>query len=104
MNVGGRELYTANITQGSAIFHLNARTFLRAIVQYVDYDYNAANYTFPVEPEYKHFFSQLLFSYKLNPRTVLFLGYSDNAQGNQEHSLARYDRTIFMKVGYSWQI
>jgi len=104
MNVGDRELYTANISQGQAIYHLNARTFLRAIVQYVDYDYNVSNYTFAIDPEYKHFFSQLLFSYKLNPRTVLFLGYSDNARGNQEYSLARSDRTLFMKVSYSWQI
>ncbi len=104
MSVDDRELYTANITQGQAIYHLNARTFFRVILQYVDYGYNAANYTFPVDPEYKHFFSQLLFSYKLNPRTVLFLGYTDNARGNQDYSLARSDRTIFMKLGYSWQI
>ena len=104
MNVGGRELYTANITQGVAIYHLNLRMFFRVIVQYVDYDYNPENYTFPVDPEFKHFFSQLLFSYQLNPRTVLFLGYSDNYQGNQDYSLARSDRTIFMKIGYSWQL
>jgi hypothetical protein len=104
MSVGGRELYTANITQGSAIYHLSARTFFRAIVQYVDYRYNAANYTFAIDPVYKHLFSQLLFSYRLNPRTVLFLGYSDNALGSQEYRLARSDRTVFMKVSYSWQI
>jgi hypothetical protein len=104
MVVEGRELYTANISQGQAIYHLNARTFLRAIVQYVAYDYNVANYTFTIDPEYKHFFSQFLFSYKLNPRTVLFLGYSDNALGTQDYRLTRSDRTIFMKVSYSWQL
>jgi len=104
MNVGGRELYTANITQGSAIYHLNTTTFFRAIVQYVDYEYNVGNYTFAVDPEYRHFFSQLLFSYTLNPRTVMFLGYTDNARGNQDYSLARTDRTVFMKVSYSWQL
>ena len=104
MNVNDRELYTANITQGSAIYHLSARMFLRVIVQYVDYDYNVDNYTFAVDPQYTHFFSQLLFSYKINPRTVLFLGYTDNARGNQNYSLAKYDRTIFMKVSYSWQM
>jgi hypothetical protein len=104
MNVGGRELYTANIAQGSAIYHLSVRMFFRAIVQYVDYRYNVGNYTFALDPVFKHFFSQFLFSYKLNPRTVLFLGYTDNAQGNQDYRLARSDRTIFMKVGYSWQM
>jgi hypothetical protein len=32
------------------------------------------------------------------------LGYSDNSQGNQDYRLARSDRTVFMKVSYSWQI
>jgi hypothetical protein len=104
MRVNDRPLYRANITQAGAIYHLSIRIFFRVIVQYVDYAYNADNYTFPVDPEYKHFFSQLLFSYKLNPRTVLFLGYTDNAQGNRNYSLAKYDRTIFMKVSYSWQM
>jgi hypothetical protein len=104
MSVNDRDLYTASISQGSAIYHLNARTYFRVIVQYVDYDYNVDNYTFSVDPEYKHFFSQLLFSYKLNPRTVLFLGYTDNARGNQDYALARSDRTVFMKVSYSWQL
>ena len=104
MSVGGQELNEANITQAKVIYHLNLRMFLRAIVQYVDYRYNVANYTFPVDPVFKHFFTQFLFSYKLNPRTVLFLGYSDNALGTQEYRLTRSDRTVFMKVSYSWQI
>jgi hypothetical protein len=104
LDVEGRELYTANITQAKVIYHINLRMFLRVIGQYVDYRYNAANYTFPVDPVYRHFFSQFLFSYKLNPRTVFFLGYSDNALGTREYRLTRSDRTIFMKVSYSWQI
>jgi hypothetical protein len=104
LEVNGAELFTANITQAKVIFHINLRMFLRAIGQYVDYRYNVANYTFPVDPEFKHFFSQLLFSYKLNPRTVLFLGYSDNALGTPSYRLTRADRTVFMKVSYSLQM
>ena len=54
------------------------------------------------EPEYQHLFSQLLFSYKLNPQTVLFLGYSDNAVGDATTDLTRQDRTLFVKVGYAF--
>jgi hypothetical protein len=104
MKVDGAELYTANIAQGKVIYHLNLRMYLRAIGQYVDYRYNVANYTFPIDPLFKHFFTQFLFSYQLNPRTVLFLGYSDNALGTQDYRLTRSDRTIFMKVSYSWQL
>ena len=104
MTVGGERLYTANILQGSFIYHFNSRTFFRSILQYVDYRYNVANYTFRIDPKFRHFFTQLLFSYKINPRTVLFLGYSDNAQGNQDYGLTRSDRTFFLKIGYAWQL
>jgi hypothetical protein len=83
---------------------LESRTFLRAIVQYVGYDNNAANDTFPVGPEFRHFFSQLLFSYKLNPRTVRFLGCTDDARTNQVYPLIRANCTFLMKVGYSRQM
>lgn len=104
LNAAGSQLYTANISQLTAVYHFNTRTFFRAILQYVDYDYNVENYTFSIDPRYKHLFSQLLFSYRINPRTVLFLGYSDNYFGNQDFSLAQNDRTFFAKVGYSWTL
>jgi len=84
------------------VYHFNVRTFLRGIFQYVNYDYNVANYTFERDPEYKHFFSQLLFSYKINPFTVFFLGYSDNYLGSQDYDLTQSDRTVFMKLSYAW--
>jgi hypothetical protein len=102
MNSGGGRLYTANIGQASVVYQFNSKTFFRAILQYVDYRYNIANYTFEIEPEFSSLFSQLLFSYKLNPRTVLFLGYSDDYYGNQDFSLRQNDRTFFVKLGYSW--
>ncbi len=103
MHAAGDRLYTAHISQGSLIFHLNTKIFVRAILQYVEYRYNVDNYTFPIDPEYQNFFTQFLFSYRLNPRTVVFLGYSDNYSGTQEIDLTQTDRTLFMKIGYSWQ-
>jgi len=102
MSSGGGHLYTAHIGQATAIYQLNRRTFFRAILQYVDYRYNVENYTYDIDQEQRNLFSQLLFSYKLNPRTVLFLGYSDNYLGNQEFGLTQKDRTFFVKMGYSW--
>jgi hypothetical protein len=60
-----------------------------------------------VDSEDRHLFTQLLFSYKVNPQTVLFLGYSDNQQGGdftgfeQRIDLTPTDRTFFFKVGYA---
>jgi len=67
----------------------------------VNYDRNTALYTFPIAPEYRHLFTQLLFSYTINPRTVFYLGYSDNGYGSQEYSLTQADRTVFVKLGYA---
>lgn len=104
MAVRNARLYTANISQMSAVYQFNVRTFFRAILQYVDYDYNSDNYTFDRDPRYQRFFTQLLFSYKINARTVLFLGYSDNYFGFQNYRLTQADRTFFVKLGYAWVI
>lgn len=102
LNVEEGRLYTANISQFTALYQFNIRTFFRGIIQYVNYDYNPSNYTFDIESNYKHFFSQLLFSYKINARTVLFLGYTDNYYGGQEFGLTQSNRTFFMKLGYAF--
>ena len=104
MNVDNIHLYTANISQLTGIYHFNNKTFFRAILQYVNYDYNPDNYTFPIASKYENLFSQLLFSYKLNPRTVLFIGYSDNYFGSDIYGLAKSDYTLFFKIGYAWTL
>jgi len=104
MSVDDARLYTANISQLTAMYQFNVRTFFRAIVQYVDYDYNPDNYTFEQDSEDRRLFTQLLFSYKFNPRTVLFLGYADNYRGNQDFSITQSNRTFFVKLGYAWTI
>src|SRR5574338_703999 len=102
LEVDGGRLFTANLTQGKAIFHLNIHTFVRAILQYTDISRHPELYTFPIEPRTRRLFSQYLFSYKFNPQTVLFLGYSDNAAGAKGIDLHRTDRTFFVKLGYAW--
>ncbi|HSA95627.1 MAG TPA: DUF5916 domain-containing protein, partial [Acidobacteriota bacterium] len=109
---GGETIYTANLAQAKLVWNFNVRCFVRAIVQYQELRRNPAQYLSPVAPQTQGLFTQFLFSYKLNPRTVLFLGYSDNALGGVFDSLlgpgrvaiTRTDRTFFLKIGYAWQI
>jgi len=102
MDVDAGWLYDARIGQLGVAWQFDSRTFVRAILQHVDYEFNTAVDLAGREPEYQHLFSQLLFSYKLNPQTVLFLGYSDNAVGDATTDLTRQDRTLFAKVGYAF--
>lgn len=104
MSVQDEHLYTANISQGSIVYQFNTRLFIRSILQYVDFSFNVENYTYSLDPEFRHLFTQFLLSYKINPQTVLFIGYTDNYLGNQDFKMTQSDRTFFMKIGYAWQL
>jgi hypothetical protein len=102
LDVDAGRLFRANVSELRLVYQLNQRAFVRAILQRVDYRRNTDLYTAAVEPRDQRLFSQLLLSYKLNPRTVMFLGYSDNYRGTEEISPTQTNRTLFFKVGYAW--
>ena len=102
LSVDGGRLYAANLGQLKAVYHINVRTFVRAILQYTDITRDPDLYLFPVEPRTRRFFSQYLFSFKLNPQTVIFAGYSDNSAAMPGNDLQQQNRTFFVKLGYAW--
>src|SRR5436190_221054 len=104
IDVDGGRLYTANLTELRATYQLNNRTFVRWIGQSLDVDRDPALYTFPIDARSRDFFNQFLFSYKINPLAVLFLGYSDTRTGNAQIDLTQQSRTLFLKVGYAFQV
>ncbi|MCP4220996.1 MAG: carbohydrate binding family 9 domain-containing protein [bacterium] len=102
LKVDSQRLYTANQSQLRMVYQFNKRTFLRGILHYVDYRYNTAMYLEAQDPAYKHLFTQLLFSYKINPQTVLFLGYKDNYYAyDVNYGLPQANRMLFLKIGYA---
>ena len=102
MDVDEGWLYTSTIAQLETSWQFNPRCFIRAILQHVDDQFNTDLYSDGRGPENQHLFTQFLFSYKVNPRTVLFLGYSDNSFATQDYPRTQADRTIFAKIGYAW--
>lgn len=101
LSLGDEKIYTANLLQTHLIYNLGIRSFVRAIIQYTDIDRNTALYISPIDPQTRVLFTQFLFSYKINPQTVLFLGYSDNHYGGYGLDITRADRTFFLKIGYA---
>ena len=95
-------LYTSTIAQLTASWQFNARTFVRAILQHVEDRFNPELYTDGRDSESENLFAQFLFSYKVNPQTVLFVGYSDNSLATDSIGLTRANRTVFAKIGYAW--
>ena len=102
LEVEGGTLYEANIPQTEIVWQFNTRTFVRAILQYTDIRRNQDLYEDEVDELSRDFFVQLLFSYKVNPRTVLFAGYSEGGAKNQDVSMISTNRSVFFKIGYSW--
>jgi hypothetical protein len=104
LDVEGGELFTANLTQMRATYQINNRSFVRWVGQHFDVDRDPTLYSFPIDSRSRDFLNQLLFSYKINPLTVLFLGYSDTHIGNSQVDLTQQSRTLFLKIGYAWQL
>ena len=107
LDVEGGRLFSAEVTQLRAVYQFSIRMFARAILQYTDITRDQSLYLHDtVEPRSKRLFPQLLFSYKLNPQTVFFAGYSGTRLGGTfegvDVSLSEADRTFFVKLGYAW--
>ncbi len=102
LDVEGGQLFEANVPEMKVVWQFNTRTFVRAIFQYTDITRNPDLYDEEVDALSRDLFVQLLFSYKVNPRTVFFLGYSEMGIETQDFSLTTTNRALFLKLGYSW--
>lgn len=103
MRVEGGLLYTANVGELRFVYQFTKRAFLRTITQYVNYRRDIYLYEDDdVDAEEQSLFNQVLFSYKINPQTVLFLGYTDDYFSDREIRITQTNRTIFAKIGYAW--
>jgi len=98
---GGRKL-VANLTDARLKYQFDTRSFLRLTVQYENVESISQNLiNLGEQSGSEGLNTQLLYSYKVNPRTVFFLGYSDLADDdNQDVRLETQERGLFMKIGY----
>jgi hypothetical protein len=111
MDVTGGQLYNAQISDVRLTYQFDMRSYIRLVVQYADIDRNQSLYQDGFDPDdgvdsnSRSIDTQLLYSYKINPQTLFFLGYSDH--GYQDDDLSkvhRSDRTVFAKFSYAWQM
>jgi hypothetical protein len=102
MRVREGRLYTAGISYLAATLSISSRASLRCVVQHVDQERSSELYTVEVSEREQRLLSEVLFSYELNPRTVLYLGSSDGRAAGPAQSLTLSDRSVFLKLGYAW--
>jgi hypothetical protein len=96
-------LFTAEVDRVRATYNVSARTFFRAIVQYVNTTRDPALYLDPVEARTADLSGSLLFAYKLNWQTVVFAGYGDDRELLETEDWGRTSRQFFVKVSYAFQ-
>jgi hypothetical protein len=95
-------LFRVHAPELRVVHQFNTRSFVRAILQYTDIERNTDLYTDVVEPRSKDLFGQLLFTYKVNPQTALYVGYTDNYVGAEDYGFTRAERSLFLKFGYAF--
>lgn len=99
----GENIFDAKVYDLRLTWQFNSRSFLRFTTQRFDVERNQALYDDEVDARSRDVGRQLLYSYKLNPQTVFFLGYSDQFVDDDElNALTETDRSLFMKIGYAW--
>ena len=99
----GDSIFDAGIHDVRLTWQFSVRSFLRFTTQFSDIERNQAVYVDDVDARTRRVGRQLLYSYKINPQTVFFLGYSDNLLDDDDIAgLTTTDRTLFLKIGYAW--
>lgn len=98
-------MFTANLTDLRLSYQFSVRSFVRLALIYSDITQNPLNNQGVVTEREKNLGTQLLYSYKLNPQTLFFAGYSDHAYSDDEiQQLTRDDRSVFLKFSYAWML
>ncbi len=106
LEVDDAELFTANLTDARLTYQFDQRQFLRLIVLYSDIQRNLDNYivdTSDFQSSSRSLSTQLLYSYKINPLTKFFIGYSDGSFQDDDLTTRRVsEQSVFMKFSYAW--
>jgi hypothetical protein len=102
LNVEGGQLFEAMVERMRAQYSFSNKSLVRVIAQYVSTDYNPSLYLFPVPEKDGSFLGSVLYSYKINWQTVLFVGYGDERLLLDDERLAPSNRSLFFKVSYAF--
>lgn len=101
---GQRErLFTSQVQRLRATFNFTSRTALRLIGQYVGTSRDPALYVFDVARRDGALTGSLLFTYRLDWQTALYVGYGDQRALDDAARLRTTSHELFLKVSYALQ-
>jgi hypothetical protein len=99
----GGTVFTANQTDMRLSYQFNIRQRLKLSLINTNINRDISLYVDAVDSHSRFLNTQLLYSYKVNPKTLLFLGYSDAGIEDQNVDLTRVNRTFFAKFSYAFK-
>ena len=100
----GGTAYDARVLDSRLSWQFDPRQRVRLSVQTSDIDRDPALYDAPVLRHSSDVAAQLLYSYKLNPRSAVYAGYSEGGfEDDEVRSLFTNTRSLFLKISYAWQ-
>ena len=100
----GPRVFEANLTDLRMTWQFNVRSFIRFTTQRQAVERNLAMYTDPTtQAKSLTLGAQLLYAYKLNPQTVLYLGAATSGlEDDRTIDPLRTNNTMFAKFSYAW--
>lgn len=95
--------FESNLSDARITWQFNNRSFVRLTLQRGDTLYDPDVYASPINRRERDLHTQWLYSYKINPQTVFFAGYSDGAIDDDTlDGLQRNERSVFSKISYAF--
>lgn len=100
----GGTAFRASVLDARASWQFDPRQRVRLSLQGSEIERDPSLYATPIERRSRDVAAQVLYSYKLNPRTAGYLGYSHGGYADDEQlRLGDRDRSLFLKLSYAWQ-
>jgi hypothetical protein len=104
MRRDGGTAFTATVLNAGGSWQFDPRQRLRLTLQGSDVEHDLSLYANPIEEHSRDWAAQMVYSYKVNPRTVMYAGASYGAFMDDEHQEMFGDtRSVFLKLSYGFQ-
>ena len=103
LNRDGGNVFTANQTDLRFSYQFNIKQRLRLSLINTNVNRDISLYEETIDSHSRSLSNQLIYSYKVNPKTLLFLGYSDSGAEDQDIDLTTTNRAFFAKFSYAWK-
>ena len=101
LDVPQGRVFDARLYYLKALYHFSNSLFFRAIFQVMNITRDPVLYIDAVNRHERTVSSQYLMTYKVNPFTLVFVGYSDAGLEEDHVDQTRMNRTYFIKLSYA---